>query len=133
MFTNTVTAKVEFDYQGQHYELKNVIDIDHVIYHDDFFNSVYLSIAKANDIDLYSYQLEIMLDQGISFYNEKGCVVGCVKDGNLDLALLKEQHQQAECIPKVELIMNQYIPKDQHSEALTKALTAAYFLGKKAD
>lgn len=130
MFTNTVTATIEFDYQGQHYDLKTVIDIDHIIHHEDFFNSVYTSIARANDIGTYSYQLEVMLDQEINFSNEKGCVVGSITDGNLDLALLREGYEKAECIPKVELVMNQYIPKDQHSEALTKALTAAYLLGK---
>nr|ACX30510.1 hypothetical protein SUP05_FGYC13J70027 [uncultured Candidatus Thioglobus sp.] len=130
MFTNVVTTTIEFDYQGQHYDLKTVIDIDHIIHHEDFFNSVYTSVARANNIGAYSYQLEVMLDQDIHFSNEKGCVVGCVIDGSLDLNLLRESYQKAECIPKVELIMNQHIPKDQHSEILTKALTAAYLLGK---
>lgn len=130
MFTNAVTATIKFDYQGQHYDLKTAIDIDHLIHHENFFNSVYTSIAQANDIDVYSYQLEVMFDQGIHFSNEKGCVVGCVNDGNLDLDLLKENYKIAECIPKVELIMNQHFSKDQHSEILTKALTAAYLLGK---
>ena len=129
MFTNTVTATIEFDYQGKHYDLKTVIDIDHMIHHDDFFNSVYISIARANDIDAYSYQLEVMLDQEIIFSNEKGCVVECVSNGNLDLDLLKENHQKTECLPKVELIMAQHIPKDQHSEEITKALAAAYLMG----
>lgn len=130
MFTNTVTATIEFDYQGKHYDLKTVIDIDHMIHHDDFFNSVCISIARANDIDTYSYQLEVMLDQEIIFSNEKGCVVECVSNGNLDLDLLKESHQKTEFLPKVELIMAQHIPKDQHSEEITKALAAAYLMGK---
>ncbi len=130
MFTNTLTATIEFDYQAQHYELKTVIDIDHIIHHEDFFNSVYTSIARANNIGTYSYQLEVMLDQSIVFSNEKGCVVGCVTNGNLDLDLLRENYQKAECVPKIELIMYQHIPKDQHNELLAKALTAAYLLGK---
>ncbi|HIL03473.1 MAG TPA: hypothetical protein EYG05_03255, partial [Candidatus Thioglobus autotrophicus] len=101
MFTNTVTATIEFDYQGQHYDLKTVIDIDHIIHHEDFFNSVYTSIARANDIGTYSYQLEVMLDQEINFSNEKGYVQGCVNNGEIDLDLLKENQLQAECLPKV--------------------------------
>ena len=133
MFTNIVTARIDFDYQGQHHELKTVIDIDHIVIQEDFFNLVYMSIAKANNIDMYSYQLEVMLDQSIIFYNEKGCVKGCIENGKLDLERLKQQYQVAECIPKAELIMNQHIPKDQHNESVTKALTAAYLLGKSDD
>jgi len=128
MFTNVVTACVEFDYQGQHYELKNAVDIDHVIYHDDFFNSIYLSIARANNIDMYSYQLEVMLDQTIVFSNEKGCVAGCVNNGEIDLELLRENHQQAECLPKIKPIAEQF---KTHND-ITAALVEAYLLGKKS-
>ena len=130
MFTNTVTATIEFDYQGQHYDLKTVIDIDHIIHHEDFFNSVYTSIARANDIGTYSYQLEVMLDQEINFSNEKGCVVGCVNNGNLNLDLLRESYQKAECVPKVELIMHKQFTKDQYSEQIIQALMEAYLEGK---
>ncbi|HAD99042.1 MAG TPA: hypothetical protein DCG46_02615 [Gammaproteobacteria bacterium] len=130
MFTNTVTATIEFDYQGQHYDLKTVIDIDHIIHHEDFFNSVYTSIARANDIGTYSYQLEVMLDQEINFSNEKGCVVGCVNNGNLNLDLLRESYQKAECVPKVELIMHKHFTKDQYSEQIIQALMEAYLEGK---
>lgn len=37
MFTNIVTARIDFDYQGQHHELKTVIDIDHIVIQEDFF------------------------------------------------------------------------------------------------
>ena len=130
MFKNTLTAAIDFDYQGQHYALKNTFDVEHIIYHDDFYQSVYISIAKANDIDLYSYQLEIMMDQDIIFSNEKGCVVGCVNNGVLDLEKLKAVHQKIECLPKIERIIRQYIPKSEHSENITQAMIGAYLLGK---
>jgi hypothetical protein len=121
MFTNTVTATIEFDYQGKHYDLKTVIDIDHMIHHDDFFNSVYISIARANDIDAYSYQLEVMLDQEIIFSNEKGCVVECVSNGNLDLDLLKENHQKIckECGRECQAHIGGNADKSHHPEKIT--------------
>lgn len=128
MFTNTVTASIDFDYQGQHYALKNTLDIDHIIYHDDFYQSVYASIAKANDIDLYSYQLEVMMDQGIVFSNEKGCVQGCVTDGVLDLELLREVHQKVECLPVIQPLINKF----KADNDITSALVEAYLLGKKS-
>ncbi len=132
MLTNTVVVNIDFDYQGQHYALKDVINIDYIIYRENFYHSVYLSIARANNIDLYSYQLEIMMDQTIVFSNEKGCVQGCVSQGILDLALLKEAYQKVECLPTIERIIQQYIPKLERSDNITKALVEAYILGKSA-
>lgn len=132
MPANTVTANIDFDYQAQHYALKDVIDIDHIIYREDFYHSIYLSIARANNIDLYSYQLEIMMDQTIVFSNEKGCVQGCVSQGVLDLALLKKAHQKAEYLPAIERIIQQHIPNLERNDNITKALIDAYILGKSA-
>ncbi len=128
MSANTVTVNVGFDYQGQHYELSNVIDIEHIIYYDDFFNAVYLSIARANNIDLYSYQLDVILDQTIIFSNAKGCVEGCVNNGKLDLTLLREKYQQIEYLPKIKVIAEQFKVHDN----ITIALVDAYLLGKKS-
>ncbi len=127
MSTNTVTVSVGFDYQGQHYELSNVIDIEHIIYYDDFFNAVYLSIARVNNIDLYSYQLDVILDQTIIFSNAKGCVEDCVNNGKLDLTLLRENYQQIEYLPKIKVIAEQFKIHDN----ITIALVDAYLLGKK--
>ncbi len=132
MFINTVAVNIDFDYQGQHYALKDVINIDHIIYHENFYHCVYLSIAQSNNIDLHSYQLEIMMDQTIVFSNEKGCVQGCVSQGILDLVLLKEAYQKVECLPVIERIIQQHIPKLEHSDNITKALVDAYILGKSA-
>ncbi|RUA06242.1 MAG: hypothetical protein DSY43_02455 [Gammaproteobacteria bacterium] len=128
MFTNTITANISFDYQGQHYSLKSTLDIDHIIHHDNFYQSVYLSVAKSNNIDLHSYQLEVMMDQSIVFTNEKGCVQGCVTDGILDLKLLREAHQKVECLPAIEPLIKKFeVDNDIHS-----ALVEAYLLGKKS-
>ncbi len=129
MFINTITANIDFDYQGQHYSLKNTLDIDHIIYHDDFYQSVYLSVAKANKIDLYSYQLEVMMDQTIVFTNEKGCVQGCITDGVLDLELLREIHQKVDCLPAIRPL----IEKFKANNDLTSVLIEAYLLGKKSN
>ncbi|WP_225879207.1 hypothetical protein [Isorropodon fossajaponicum symbiont] len=71
-----------------------------------------------------------MMDQAIVFSNEKGCIQGCVSQGVLDLVLLKEVHQKVECLPAVEHIIQQYIPKLERSDNITKALVDTYILGK---
>ncbi|WP_201340734.1 hypothetical protein [Abyssogena phaseoliformis symbiont] len=94
MFINTFTVNI--DYQGQHYALKDVIDIDHIIYHEDFYHCVYLSIVRSNNIDLHSYQLEIMMlwIKLLFFPMKKNVFKDVVSQGVLDLVLLKEAHQK---------------------------------------
>jgi hypothetical protein len=124
---NTVTASVNFDYQGKSYDLSCEINIDNVINHEDFFNAIYLLLAKNNNIGLYSYQLEVMMDQDIIFSNEKGCVQGCVNQGNLDLALLRSNHEKVICLPMIEKIATRFATDND----ITQALIDAYILGKK--
>jgi hypothetical protein len=124
---NTVTANVNFDYQGKNYDLWCKVNIDNVINHENFFNTIYLLLAKTNDIDLYSYQLEVMMDQDIVFSDENGCVQGCVNQGNLNLTLLKSNHEKVICLPMIEKIATRFATDND----ITQALVDAYVLGKK--
>ena len=125
---NTLTATVEFDYKGKCYHLSALIDVDNFIAHEDFYQSVYLTIAKENNIGLYTYELEIMMDQTIVFSDEKGYCVGCVDQGVLDIECLKNSHKKHLCQPIVNDIINKHaLDKD---DKIVKALTDAYLQGK---
>jgi len=126
---NSLEASVKFDYKGEFFELSALIDIDHFINHEDFYNLVYLTIAKENNIGLYTYELEIMMDQEIIFSNEKGCSIGCVDNGLLDLDLLKRNYTRFICQPIVSDLIDKYA-LDKHNLKLTDALIDAYTLGK---
>ena len=126
---NKLTATVEFDFKGEHYQLSSEIDIDKVITHEDFYNSVYLSIANNNNIGLYTYELEIMMDQEIVFSNEKGCSIGCVDSGLLNLDTLRGNHNKHLCRPIIDGLIEKYA-LDRQDDALASALTDAYLQGK---
>jgi hypothetical protein len=130
--SNTVTASIDFDFKGQHFSVSTEIDVDNKIYHQDFFYSVYLTIARDNDIDIYSYQFEIMTDQSIAFSNEKGCAVGCIINGELDIKLLRENHQTKDYLTKIDKIIRQHIPKNKRCKGISIAMKQAYLLGKKS-
>ena len=132
MAINQVTASISFDYKGQNFLLKNQINIDNIISHDDFFNSVYVFIAQENNIDLYSYQFEIMIDQNIVFSNEKGCATGCVINGDLDINMLRDKYQISEYLSKIDSIIRKNIPQEKRSKEVKKAMIEAYLLGKKS-
>ncbi len=126
---NKLTATVEFDFKGKHHQLSSEIDIDKVITHEDFYNSVYLSIANNNNIGLYTYELEIMMDQEITFSNAKGCSIGCIDDGLLNLDALRDSHNKHLCQPIITDLINKYDLNTQDN-VLINALTDAYLQGK---
>ena len=132
MPTNTVTASIGFDFKGQHFSASTEIDVDNIIYHEDFFSSVYLTIARDNNIDIYSYQFEIMTDQNIAFSNEKGCAVGCIINGELDMKMLRENHQTKDYLTSIDKIISQHIPQNKRCKEITIAMKEAYLLGKKS-
>ena len=71
MVAHSLLASLSFDYQGKSHTLQSVINIESILSHEDFYQSVYLQLAQEHDIDLYSYQLEIMMDQLFTFLMPK--------------------------------------------------------------
>lgn len=130
MEKNSFKAAVSFDYQAQHYVLECRLNVEVLINREDFFNAVYLSIAKSNDIGLYSYQLEVMMDQDIVFSDATGCVVGCITKGVLDLEELKSNYERGQCLNIVNKIIEEHLPNAKPNSTLTDALVEACLAGK---
>jgi hypothetical protein len=55
MTRNSLLASLLFDYQGKSHALQSEINIEDIISHEDFYQSVYLRLAQEHDINLYSY------------------------------------------------------------------------------
>jgi hypothetical protein len=130
MVAHSLLASLSFDYQGKSYALQSVINIENIISHEDFYQSIYLQLAQKHDIDLYSYQLEIMMDQTIRFSQAKGCVEGCVDNQSLDLKLLRQHYEQVLCLERVEIVTEKHLNSSEMTESVRKALIEAYQLGK---
>jgi len=126
---NKLTATVEFDFKGDFYSLSTEVDVDKIIKHEDFYNSIYLAIAKEHNIGLYTYELEIMMDQDIVFSNEKGCSIGCIDNGLLNIKMLRDNHNKYLCKPIIHNIIHKY-KLDKDNTSVVDALTEAYLSGK---
>lgn len=123
-------ACVDFDYQGKHYALKSLIKLETALQHENFFHSIYLNLAQENNIGLYSYELEVLMDQPIIFSSEIGYVKECIIDGELDLMKLKKVCQQLKDKQLIAKIAQQYFSPSALTDNILDALTAAYLLGK---
>lgn len=128
---NKITASVAFDFKGESYHFATEIDVAKIITHENFYNSVYLSIANDNNIGLYTYEFEIMMDQNIVFSNATGYCASCVNNNILDLKLLKHQYNKYVCKPIISRLIKQY-KLSQKDTNIVNALTDAYLLGVSA-
>ena len=128
--THSLLAYLSFDYQGKSYALQSVINVESIIFHEDFYQSIYLQLAQDHDIDLYSYQLEVMMDQAIRFSNARGCAEGCIGNQSLDLELLRQHYEQVLCLEKIEVVAEKHLDSGEMTEGVRKALIEAYQLGR---
>ena len=127
---HSLHASLSFDYQGKSHTLLSVINIENIVSHEDFYQSVYLQLAQEHDIDLYSYQLEVMMDQAIQFSNAQGCAEGCIDDQSLNLELLRQRHEQVLRLEKIEIIAEKHLNSSEMTQGVKQALIEAYQLGK---
>jgi hypothetical protein len=130
MAKHSLLASLSFDYQGKSHALQSVINIENVISHEDFYQSVYLQIAQECGIDLYSYQLEIMMDQDIQFSEAKGCAEGCIDNQSLNLELLRQRYDHVLCLEQIEVVVSKHLNSTEMTKGVKKALIEAYQLGK---
>jgi hypothetical protein len=127
---HSLHASVSFDYQGKSYALQSVINIENIIFHQDFYQSIYLQLAQDHGIDLYSYQLEVMMDQTIQFSNAQGCAEGCIENQSLDLRRLRQCCEQALCLGRIEIVAEKHLNSSEMTQSVKKALIEAYELGR---
>ena len=130
MVTHSLLASLSFDYQGKSHTLQSVINIENIISHEDFYQSIYLQLAQEHDIDLYSYQLEIMMDQTIQFSQAKGCAESCIDNQSLDLVLLRQRYEQVFCLEQIEVVTAKHLNSSEMTGGVKKALIEAYQLGR---
>ncbi|WPE18528.1 hypothetical protein [Candidatus Thioglobus autotrophicus] len=124
-----ITATVEFDYKAQHYKLSSEIDIETIINQDNYCESIYLTIARENSVGLYSYELEIMMDQKIIFSDKDGYIQQCLNNGNIDISKLRDLHTKQLLTSVITELMDKYDLKKDDKNTFD-ALTDAYIKGK---
>ena len=130
MAIHSLVASLSFDFQGKSYNLQSVVDIEKVITHTDFYQSIYQQLAQDNDIDLYSYQLEVMMDQEIHFSKPQGCTKSCINDGELNLVKLRKNYEQVSLEGAIQSIVQQHLDLNECSDNVKKALIKAYQVGR---
>ena len=130
--SNHITASVEFYFKGKHFIASIELDMDQYMQTTGQLPALYPLLARAINLDLYSYEYEMMQAETISFSQAKGLVADYVTNGVLDLKTFEAAWSENSVIEKLQAIAKQNLSIEnlqQHSE-LKKTLLKAYQLGK---
>lgn len=129
---NTVAVYTEFDYQGVSLKPTMNLNLDTYIKSLDDIAVIPVLLAKANHIDSYSYQYEILLDSQLYYTDATGLAADFLADGSFDFAGFLAAQRASHIINKLRQISQDELGISDLSAhaALQRALLRAYYLDK---
>jgi len=128
---NTVTATIEFYFKGNKFSPSITIELDPHLHSGGGWPNLYPVIASQNNIDLYSYEYEMMLSETPVFSDATGLVADFIINGMLDIQAFENAWQENNILVKLLEIAQQHmdITDFQQNPALKQALLDAYATG----
>ncbi|MEQ1668480.1 MAG: hypothetical protein ABL868_08515 [Sulfuriferula sp.] len=129
---NTVEVYTEFDYQGVLHIPTTVLDLDAHIKSLDDVSVIPVLLAKANRIDSYSYQYEILLDSQLCYANATGLAADFLVGSDFDFAGFLAVNSVDNVVARLQQIAQDEMGISDFSThaALKQALLRAYHLDK---
>jgi hypothetical protein len=126
---NTIRARLTFSFRGEDIALESIIDLDHC--DDEATPHFHQWLARAGNIDPYSYQYEVLESEEIAFDQPTGLAVACCADGCFDWAAFVALRREARDLEVVRAVARQTLGIDDLDAQgkLKAALLAAYRAG----
>ena len=131
---NQIVIHIEFYFKGEKFSPSAVVDLDRHVENGGNFDALYPLLARNNDIDLYSYEYEMMLAEDIVFSDAGGITADFLKDSKFDFAGFEQALHDDSVAKAITEIANTHLSIDDLSTqpALKAALIAAYNLGRRS-
>jgi hypothetical protein len=129
---NHITAFVEFYFKGEKITAAIELDLDQHMQNAGKLPALYPLLAKAINLDPYSYEYEMMQAEVIFFNNAKGLVAEHLDEGLLDIAAFETAWIENTLLEKLQEIAQRHLSIDdlQQQPDLKNALLEACQLGK---
>jgi hypothetical protein len=129
MTQNTIRARLEFSFKSEDIALESIIDLDRC--DDEATPNFHQWLARAGNIDPYSYQYEVLESEEIAFDQPTGLAVACCAEGGFDWTAFVTLRQEARDLDVVRAVARQTLGIDDlDAKSLLKtALLAAYRAG----
>jgi len=129
--SNYITASVEFYYKGEKFNASIELDLDQYLERGEEVPSLYPLLAQSLNLDLYSYEYEMMQAETIVYNNAKGLCVQFCHDGCFDFESFASAWLENSTLQKLSTIAKNYLSIDDLNTQpdIKKALLAAYKQG----
>lgn len=134
MTANTLRARLEFSFKGEDIVLGTVIDLDQCLADSDDPPNFHQELARAGNIDTYSYQYEVLESEEIAFDQPTGLAEACCSNGGFDWPAFVELSREARNLVVVRAVARQTLGIDNLDTEgrLKAALLAAYRAGQQS-
>ena len=131
---NTIVISAEFFFKGEKLSPSMMIDLDAHIRSKNSLEALYPLLAKSNNIDLYSYEYEILLAENLIFSDAMGLAAPFLENGVFDIDSFEQALQDKHIIETVSTVAKTILSIDDLNTqpVLKTALIEAYKLGQKS-
>ncbi len=129
---NHITASVEFYFKGEKFTASVDLDVDQHMQNAGELPAIFPLLARTINLDLYSYEYEMMQAETVVFNQAKGLIANYVNEGVLDIPAFESAWSENKVIKKLQAIAQQKLSIDdidQHPE-LKSVLLEAFQLGR---
>ena len=129
LIRNTIRARLAFSFRGEDIALECIIDLDGC--DDEAAPNFHHWLARAGNIDPYSYQYEVLESEEIAFDQPTGLATACCTDGGFDWPAFAALHRETRDLEVVRGVARQTLGIDDldADARLKAALLAAYRAG----
>ena len=131
---NTIVISAEFFFKGEKLSPSVTIDLDAHIQSKNSLAALYPLLAKSNNIDLYSYEYEILQEENFIFSEAKGMAEAFLDNGSFDIDAFEQALQDKNVIDAVSIVAKTILSIDDldTQPVIKTALIEAYKLGQKS-
>ena len=130
--SNYITASVEFFFKGKKIASSIELSLDQHMQTTGKIPALLPLLAKASNLDVYSYEYEMMQAEEMIFSNAQGLVAAYVHDGKFDMEAFTDAWIENRLFEELQKIAHQNLAVNnlQNQPDLKQALLEAYRLGE---
>jgi len=124
---NLITASVEFYFKGEKISASLDLDLDPIIHSNQTLPNFYPLLASSLNLDIYSYEYEMMQSEEISFSSTNSIVKKEIVDGKFDFLNYKRKRDALQFEENIQNILNHYFTPEElnQNSKIKSALIAA--------
>ncbi len=105
---NIITATIEFYFKGKKFSPSLTLELDPFMQSNSGIPDLYQLIAAENNIDLYSYEYEILQAEPVLISAAQGLVANYIHDGMLDNTAFEQAWREQQVKMTIQQIIERH-------------------------